>query len=161
MFIFTSSSSALLGFPSGGLSIWLLLLAISNTLLWVYANLFHEKMDKTRKYSKSTIFVWYKNGHWRLLTMYAQSSNTGSFFKEIATAIRHFSQYRALDQPCRQTWSPIISKFWLVTKIKQATNKPTKAKPHKCIHLSVFCKVLTSVAFTVTHKQPDGDDNIE
>ena len=144
VFIFTSSSSALLGHPSGGLSIWLLLLAISNTLLWVYANLFHEKMDKTRNYTRSPPFSYdTKMATEGYLQCYLQSSNTGSFFKEIATAIRHFSQYRALGQPCRQRWSPIISKFWLVTKIKQATNKPTKAKPHKCIHLSVFCKVLT------------------
>ena len=49
VFIFTSGSSALLGRPHCGLSIWLSLLAILNTLFWVYANLFHEKTDKTRK----------------------------------------------------------------------------------------------------------------
>ena len=49
VFIFTSGSSALLGRPRCGLSIWLSLLAILNTLFWVYANLFHEKTDKTRK----------------------------------------------------------------------------------------------------------------
>ena len=48
--------------------------ATCNTLFWVYANFFHEKMDKTRKYSKSAIFVWYENGHRRLLG--AQSINT-------------------------------------------------------------------------------------
>ena len=57
VFIFTSGSSALLGHPRCGLSIWLSLLAIFNTLFWVYANFFHEKTDKTRKYSKSAIFV--------------------------------------------------------------------------------------------------------
>ena len=71
VFIFTSGSSALLGCPRCGLSIWLSLLAIFNTLFGVYANLFHEKMDKTRKYLKSIIFMWYKNG--RLVT---QSINT-------------------------------------------------------------------------------------
>ena len=57
-----------------GLSIWLSSHAIFNTLFWVYVNYFHEKMDKTRKYSKSAIFVWYENGRWRLLG--AQSINT-------------------------------------------------------------------------------------
>ena len=35
---------------------------------------FHEKTDKTRKYSKSAIFVWYENGRRQLLG--AQSINT-------------------------------------------------------------------------------------
>ena len=35
---------------------------------------FHKKTDKTRKYSKSVIFVWYENSRWRLLG--AQSINT-------------------------------------------------------------------------------------
>ena len=73
MFIFISGSSALLGHPRCGLSIWLLLLAIFNTLFWVYANVFHEKMDKTWKYLKSAIFVWYENGHRQSLG--AQSIN--------------------------------------------------------------------------------------
>ena len=50
VFIFTSGSSALLGHPHCGLSIWLLFLAMSNTFFWDYADLFH---DKTWKYSKS------------------------------------------------------------------------------------------------------------
>ena len=37
-----------------------------NTLFWVYTNLFPEETDKTRKYSKSAIFVWYENGRRRL-----------------------------------------------------------------------------------------------
>ena len=74
VFKFTSGSSALLGHPRCGLSIWLLLLAIFNTLFWVYANLFNEKTDKTRKYAKSAIFVWYENGCWGLLG--AQSINS-------------------------------------------------------------------------------------
>ena len=41
-------------------TIWLSLLAIFNTLFWVNAYFFYEKTDKTRKYLKSTIFVWYK-----------------------------------------------------------------------------------------------------
>ena len=40
-----------------GLSIWLLLLAIFNANFWVYANFFHEEMDKIGEYSKFTIFV--------------------------------------------------------------------------------------------------------
>ena len=55
--IFTFGSSALLGRPRCGLSIWMSLLAILNPLFWVYANLFHEKTDKIREYSKSAIFV--------------------------------------------------------------------------------------------------------
>ena len=76
VFIFTSGSSAPLGRPRCGLSIWLSLLAIFNTLFWLYANLFHEKTDKTRKYWKSAIFLWYKDGRRRLLG--AQSINTES-----------------------------------------------------------------------------------
>ena len=40
---------------------------------------FHEKSDKTRKYSKSVIVVWYENVHRRLLG--AQSINTESLFQ--------------------------------------------------------------------------------
>ena len=43
VFTFTSSSSALLGRPRCGLLIWLLLLAIFNTLFWVCVNLFTRK----------------------------------------------------------------------------------------------------------------------
>ena len=75
VFIFTSGSSALLGHPCCGLSIWLSLPAIFNTLFWVYANFFHKKTDKTRQYSKSAIFIWHQNGHGRLLGV--QSINTG------------------------------------------------------------------------------------
>ena len=77
VFIFTSGSSVLLGRPRCGLSIWLSLFAIFNTLFLVYVNLFHKKMDKTRKHSKSAIFVWYENGRRRLLD--EQSINTESF----------------------------------------------------------------------------------
>ena len=41
-------------------------------------NFFHEKKDKTQKYSKSAISIWYENGHRRLLG--AQSINIESFF---------------------------------------------------------------------------------
>ena len=54
-FIFTSCSSALLGRPRCGLSIWLSLHVIFNTLFWVYVNLFNERTDKAQKYSKSAI----------------------------------------------------------------------------------------------------------
>ena len=73
-FLFTLGSSALLERPRCGLWIWLSLLAIFNPLFWVYANCFHEKTDKTRKYLKSAIFVWCENGRQRLLA--AQSINT-------------------------------------------------------------------------------------
>ena len=74
VFISTSGCSALLGRPRCGLSIWLLLIAIFNTLFWVCANFFHDKTGKTRKYSKSAIFLWYENGCRQLLG--AQSINT-------------------------------------------------------------------------------------
>ena len=68
VFIFTSGSSALLGRPRCGLSIWLSLLAIFNTLfLSLRRFFFHEKTEKTRKYSKADIFEWYENGRRRLL----------------------------------------------------------------------------------------------
>ena len=61
-------SSALLGRPRCGLSIWLSLVAIFSALFWVYATFFfHEKMDKARKYLKSAIFESYENGRRRLL----------------------------------------------------------------------------------------------
>ena len=53
--------------PRCGLSIWLSLLVIFNTLFWVYANFIYEKTDKTRKYLKSAIFVWCKNGRRRFI----------------------------------------------------------------------------------------------
>ena len=59
--------AALLGRPHCGLSTWLLLLAIFNTLFWVYDNSFHEEMHKTWKYSKSAISIWYEmaaDGYW-------------------------------------------------------------------------------------------------
>ena len=70
VFIFTSSFSAILGRPRCGLLMWLSLLAMFDTLFWVCVNFFHEKTDKTRKYSA----VWYENCRRRLLG--AQSINT-------------------------------------------------------------------------------------
>ena len=49
VFIFTSGSSAHLGRPRCGLSIWLPLLAIFNTPFWVYAFFINEKTAKTAK----------------------------------------------------------------------------------------------------------------
>ena len=90
VFIFTSGSSALLGRPRCGSSIWLSLLTMFNTLCRVYVNLFHEKMDKTWTYS--TIFVWNKNGRLRLLG--AQSINIESLFEGVMyrTIISHLSK---------------------------------------------------------------------
>ena len=34
---------------------------IFNTLFWVYVNFVHKKKDKTQKYLKCTVFVWYDN----------------------------------------------------------------------------------------------------
>ena len=76
VFIFTSGSSTLLGRPCCGLSIRLSLLAIFNTLFWVYANYFHKKTDKTRKYSKSAIFVLSENGCRRLPVTQASKALT-------------------------------------------------------------------------------------
>ena len=82
VFIFTSSSSALLGCPCCGLLIWLSLLAIFNTLFWVYVNFCQEKTDKRRKYSKSIIFIWYENGLQWLLGAQSVLKYWESFFKE-------------------------------------------------------------------------------
>ena len=49
VFIFTSGSSALLGCPRCGLSIWLSLLAIFNTLFWVYVNFFGKNGQNTKR----------------------------------------------------------------------------------------------------------------
>ena len=103
VFIFTSGSSALLERPRYGLSIWLSLLAKFNPLLWVYANIFHEKTDKTREYSaKSVIFVWYENGRWRLLG--AQSINSERYFFD---CYRHneTSQTKDIKLQCSLTMS--------------------------------------------------------
>ena len=70
VFIFTSSSSALLGRPRCALSIWLSLLAVFNTLFWVYANLFVFTRKRTKH--ENTSHVWYQNSRGRLLG--AQSS---------------------------------------------------------------------------------------
>ena len=78
VFIFTSSSSALLGCPWCGLSIWLSLLDIFNTFFCVYANLFHKQTDKTQKHSKSVIFAWYENGCRWLLDV--QTERASSIF---------------------------------------------------------------------------------
>ena len=85
--IFTSGSSALLGRPRCGLSIWLSLLAIFNTLFWVYANFFHKKTDKRRKYSKSAIFASYENDCRRLLG--AQSINAESSLRRIISWVSY------------------------------------------------------------------------
>ena len=58
VFIFISGSSALLGCPHCGLSIWLSLLAIFNTLFFMPFFFSTRKQKKTWKYSKVVIFVW-------------------------------------------------------------------------------------------------------
>ena len=96
VFIFTTGSSTLLGRPRCGLSIWLSLLAIFNTLFWVYANLFHEKTDKTRKYSKSAILVWYENSRRRLLGAQSINSERVSLTKlSVAYAFRRAFRSRS------------------------------------------------------------------
>ena len=88
VFVFTSGGLALLGHPHCGLSIWVSLLAI----LRAYAKLFHEKMDKTRKYLKSAIFLWYENGRQWLL-----SAILRRFFKRLT------GPYKIL--PRSSTWA--------------------------------------------------------
>ena len=105
VFIFTSGSSALLGCPRCGLSIWLSPLAISNTLFWVYVNFLRENRQNMKiQDMKSAIFVRYENGRQGLLS--AQSINT-----ERASLSCH--GYRA--------------KFWSNTWMKHITekNKPS------------------------------------
>ena len=74
VFIFTPGSSALLGRPRCGLSIWLSLLSYS-THFSEFMPFFYEKPDEVRKYSKSTIFVWYEN-YGRRRSLGSQSINT-------------------------------------------------------------------------------------
>ena len=69
VFIFTSGSSAVLGRAP---MLWFIDLNIAtyvifNTLFWVYVNFVHKKMDKTQKYLKCTVFVWYDNDRERWL----------------------------------------------------------------------------------------------
>ena len=71
---------ALLWHPHCDLSIWLSLLAILNTLFWVSANFFQVKMDKTWKYLRAAIFLWYKNGCQWLLGMQSIKWHWGRFF---------------------------------------------------------------------------------
>ena len=96
VFIFTSGSSALLGHPRYGLSIWLSLLAIFNTLLWVYANLFHEETDKARKYSKSAIFIWNENGRRRLLGAQSINTETGHILASLVFPVSDCSSISAV-----------------------------------------------------------------
>ena len=78
VFIFTSGSSALLGRPCCGLSIWLSLLAIFNNTFWVYAICLFVCLFVClyvclfRRHENT--FVWYENGRQRFLG--AQSINT-------------------------------------------------------------------------------------
>ena len=74
VFIFTSSSSALLGCPGCGLSVWLSLLAIFNTLFWVYVNFFKRKRTKHKNTRSLPFSCHTKIGRRRLLG--AQSINT-------------------------------------------------------------------------------------
>ena len=62
VFIFTSGSSALLGRPRCGSSIWLSLLAIFNAFFWVYANFFSRENRQNTKVLEVRLFVWCENG---------------------------------------------------------------------------------------------------
>ena len=59
--------------------------------------LFHEKTDKTRKYSKSAILVCYENGRRRLLR--ARSINTESLYVTANTrlALVHMVQKEVIN----------------------------------------------------------------
>ena len=89
VFIFTSGSSFRLGRTHCGFSIWLSLFAIFTTL---YANLFHEKTDKTQEYSKSTIFVRYENGRLQLLGAQSSNSDRASLMKTQSSVVKIRSQ---------------------------------------------------------------------
>ena len=54
VFIFTSGSSVLLGYPCCGLSIWLSLLGIFNTLFWVYDNFISWANGQNMKWTNAT-----------------------------------------------------------------------------------------------------------
>ena len=80
VFIFTYGSSALLGRPT----LWFIdptvaILAIFNTLFWIYGNFSHEKMDKTRKCSKT---FSYKTKWPPTVTRRAKHQYWEGFFKE-------------------------------------------------------------------------------
>ena len=83
LFRFTYSSSALLGRPRCGLSIWLWIFAIFNLPYsnCVYAKNFHEKTDKTWKYLK-----WYKNKKY-LITCFGNSNFFNLFTPKIKMQI--------------------------------------------------------------------------
>ena len=126
VFIFTSGSSALLGCPSCGLLIGLSLLAIFNTLFWVYVNLFREKTDKTW-------YVWYENGRLQLLD--AKTINTESLFKLgskwlIITDINNYCMYKLLCamhslQLCKNNCLGGGGKWWQT----DSTSFPKREKP--------------------------------
>ena len=74
----------------------LLLLATFNTLFWVYVSCFHEKTDKTQKYSMSAIFVWYENSRRRLLGAQSINSERVSLTKlSVAYAFRRAFRSRS------------------------------------------------------------------
>ena len=113
VFIFTSGTSSLLGHPRCGVSIWLSLLAIFDKLFWVYADLFHEKTNKTREYSKSAIFIWYENGCRRLLG--AQSINSKRASSRVSKTEKTACQYWNLSNShgTQITGSPAeLSDMW-------------------------------------------------
>ena len=98
VFIFTSSSSALLGRPRCGLSIWLSLLAIFNTLFGVYGiSFFTRKRTKDENTRKSSFFVIYENGRRRLRG--AQSINTerASLILSLSGFVHHQAHLQPVD----------------------------------------------------------------
>ena len=113
LFIFTSGSSALLGCSRCGLSIRLSLLAILNALFWVYANFSQEKTDKTRKYLKSTIFLWYENGRrWRQnrgSSLTRHSSSPVTTHRDSNAPLTHPTLLQPSNNP---SWLQLPSRSW-------------------------------------------------
>ena len=89
--IFTSGSSALLGRPRCGLSIWLSLLAIFKTLFWVCANLLNEKTDKTLKYSEGR--------HFRMLRKWPPTVPGRAKHFKILRALKMISSFVSIPSP--------------------------------------------------------------
>ena len=92
-----------------GLSIWLLLLAIFNTLFCVYANYFFcEKTDKTPKYSKYSRMTW----KWQpaVTTVGVQSINTEKDSLNRSVNNKEYEYFYIVLSPYFWVWYLL---FWL------------------------------------------------
>ena len=114
MFIFTSGRSALLGRPRSGLSIWLSLPAIFNTLFWVYIIFFTRKRTKHENARSPPFSHDTKNGRRRLLG--AQSINTerASLIGDFRVAFRLCFKARPSAKSFIWKWVLCIRKSWFI-----------------------------------------------